>query len=114
MKKLPTTFRKEGFDFTQLKCEGNVALFRKTKEATGYSGFEVVVVQSHNGYRFGNEFFPPAEFMPRNEDWGSKGFTYTADDEAGALKQFEKLLRQQQLNQERLPKTPKLKLNIKK
>ena len=100
MKKLPDNFRKEGFDHKVLKREGDVALLSKSKD--NYHGFEVVVVQSHNGYRFGNELFPPAEFMPRNEDWGSKGFTCSSREAAEV--RFTKLLKAQEQ-----PKKLKLK-----
>ncbi|MCK9587800.1 MAG: hypothetical protein M0Q93_00390 [Terrimicrobiaceae bacterium] len=92
MKKLSDSFRKEGFDHKVLKREGDVVLIRKTKEAGGhYDGYEVAIVQSHQGYRFGNETFPPAEFMPRNEDWGWKGFSFT-DLERAEIK-FAKLVK---------------------
>jgi len=92
MKKLPTKFRKEGLDHVVLQRQGDVVLIHKTKPEM-YDGYEVAIVQSHNGYRFGNEFFPPAEFMPRNEDWGSKGFTCRDIESANA--RFAKLVKQQ-------------------
>ncbi len=84
MKTLPEQFRSNGFDFRQLKRVGDVAVFEKSKPilkpSRGYEmirSFEVVKIQSHNGYEIAERKIEPAESMPSSESWGRLGWTFT-------------------------------------
>jgi len=77
MKILATTFRKDSFDFTQVRREGRLAIYHKTKP-TG--AFEVVVIQTykartfpshmHNGIIKPGHSIEAGEAMPSSESWG--------------------------------------------
>jgi hypothetical protein len=55
-----------------------VALFEKRKPTHTNSSFEVVIVQKHPAMTFPNgKHYDARESMPRSEDWGTKGWTYT-------------------------------------
>lgn len=95
IKKLETTFSKLGFNFRQIKRTDNVAIFEKTKE--GVSGeivsFEVAVIRAHEGYEIAGNTVEPSEFMPRNEDWGTFGWSYTKEEDAH--KKFGEVVKQE-------------------
>jgi hypothetical protein len=50
MKTLPTTFGSDGFEFQQLRREGDIAIFVKQKPAFRFVSYEVVIVQTRNAY----------------------------------------------------------------
>jgi hypothetical protein len=82
-KPLKTDFIKKGFQFNQLYREGDVALFHKvglkgnihTKTFDG--GFEVILVGRHEEYELGGVKIEAAETAPGDEQWGSRGWTFT-------------------------------------
>jgi hypothetical protein len=84
MKQL-TQYRKHGHDFLLIKRSGNVGLFKESK----YNSYELIIIQSHNGREIMGNIIPPQEYPPSNEQWGSKGWTFTI--EADALKNFDEL-----------------------
>lgn len=88
-KLLPTSFRFKGFDYEQVKREGDVAMFEQTKPGLSRTWFEVVVVQRHDGYTIGGSYVAPAESMPSASTWGRLG--WTCRDRAAADKRFEVL-----------------------
>lgn len=73
MKILPKEIRIGKFDLKQVYRDGDIAIYRQTKGNT--EAFEVIKVQKHNGYSMLGKYFPPSEFYPRPEDWGTKGWT---------------------------------------
>ena len=79
MKKL-TIYKKNGFEFSVVERVGNVAraIGRKGK----VENHEVFHVQSHNGREIAGNFAEAAEYPPSNEQWGSKGWTYSGEDQA--------------------------------
>ena len=89
IKQLPNQFRKEGFDFKILLREGNVAMLRKTKPGFSFESYEVVRIQSHNGYTIDGVEIEPAESIPNSTQWGRKGWTYS--DIELATRKFDKL-----------------------
>lgn len=76
MRKLPKLFKQKGFSFTQIKREGNKAIYKKTKD--NIVSYEVVIVSSHNGYELGGQKIAAAETYPSSSQWGIKGFTHTS------------------------------------
>lgn len=95
MKELSKTFDSKGFHFEQIKRAENVALYKRSSIGTKHFHYEVIYVQSHNGYTINNVNYPPSEYYPRSEDWGCKGFTYNKLNDA--LKCFKKLLAYKEL-----------------
>ena len=81
MKLLETRFKKDGFTFEQLKRLDNVAVFAKSKGGKSKS-YEVVKIQSHNGFEISGVKIEPAETMPSSEQWGTNGFTFTTLQDA--------------------------------
>jgi len=77
MKKV-TQYTKNGREWHLCRREGNIAIF--THEHRFY---EVIEIQSHNGRTFPatdkkpESYCPPAEYPPSNEQWGSKGWSFS-------------------------------------
>lgn len=87
MKTIESTFEKYKTIFNLIKRQGNFAIF--SREGAEYPlCYEVVEIRSHNGLSFPNKetgitvTTEPAEFYPSNEEWGTKGFSYTKLEEA--------------------------------
>lgn len=78
--KLLTEYRKNGNLFTQYCRAGNLAIFHGRAIKGKSETWEVIHIQSHNGREIGGVPIPPAEFAPGNEQWGSKGWTFTNPD----------------------------------
>ncbi len=89
MKSLPTEFSKNGFNFRQLLRDGNVALFAKWNEDVPET-YEVILIQSHDGYEIAGSHVEAGEFYPASTSWGQHGWTYVLLEEA--KKQFRDLL----------------------
>ena len=65
MKTLPTTFGSDGFNFQQLRREGDIAIFVKQKPPFKFKSYEVVIIQKRNAYTWPNgETTPAHEAMP--------------------------------------------------
>jgi hypothetical protein len=77
---LAKSFTKYGFTFTQIKREGDVAIYRQTKG--NFEAFEVIIIDRHNGYKLGDAEIPPAETYPSSSQWGSHGWTLRTLDRA--------------------------------
>jgi hypothetical protein len=89
MKKIPTTFRKHGFNFKLLMREGDIALFRKTKLGLKFESFEVVVIQRHGTFTVEGKQVAAGEHLPYSEQWGDAGWTYS--DRLSAERKFHEL-----------------------
>ena len=66
-----TQYKKNGIDWQITSRAGNIAM------ATSERGYEVIIIQSHNGRTIACNYCEPAEYPPSNEQWGSKGWSYT-------------------------------------
>lgn len=91
MKPLPFTFKSRGFNFTQLKRVGLVALYEKTMPEIRSPSYEVVIVQRHAERMIAGAVVPAAEAMPGAEQWGQKGWTCTSQKQA--ILKFEEVCR---------------------
>jgi hypothetical protein len=89
-KPLPTAFKAKGFDYEQVRREGDIAMFEQTKPGLRGTWFEVVVVQRHDGYTIAGRYVAPAESMPSTSTWGRLG--WTCSDRATAEKRFNALV----------------------
>jgi len=72
MKQL-TEYKRNGLTWQLLTRKGNAAIFQSRY------GYEVIVIQSHNGRTIAGNYCEPAEYPPSNEQWGSKGWSYRTD-----------------------------------
>jgi len=75
MKKL-TQYKKNGYNWQLLKREGNLAIFQSGQF------YEVILIQSHNGRDIAGKHCEAAEYSPSNEQWGSKGWSYSNEQDA--------------------------------
>lgn len=73
MKPIPTEFSYNGFNYKQIRREGDVAVYQQILGKN--PSYEVIIVQKHNGYTINGVTYPPAEFYPSTNDWGTKGWT---------------------------------------
>ena len=77
MKTLPTKFGSDGFNFEQLRREGDIAIFVKRKPPFKFKNYEVVIIQKRDAYIWPNGATTPAhEAMPSSRDWGKYGWTF--------------------------------------
>lgn len=76
-KPIKTEFRSRGFDYKQIKREGDIAVYSQTRITTGKQNFEVILVARHKGFRVAGQEFPPAETYPTANQWGARGWTQT-------------------------------------
>lgn len=81
-KVIPCEFKKKGFNYKQIKREGNKAIFEQTREGTDLHNYEVVKIGRHNGYTMGGVFIEPSETYPGSSLWGICGWTCTDLDNA--------------------------------
>ena len=89
-KTIPSVFKKKGFTYTQLKREGNRAIFQQTREGSSLNNYEVVKIGRHNGYLMGGVMIEPAETYPGSSLWGITGWTCTSIDDA--MKRYDDLV----------------------
>ena len=89
IKVVPTVFKKKGFNYKQVKREGDKAIFEQTREDSTIHNYEVVKIGRHNGYTMGGVFIEPSETYPGSSLWGICGWTCTSIDDA--QKKFDSL-----------------------
>lgn len=75
--KLLESYSKNGHLFTLYARAGDVAIFHGKRIGGRSETWEVILIQSHQGREIAGALVPPAEFPPSNEQWGSKGWTFT-------------------------------------
>jgi hypothetical protein len=90
MRPLATQFKKDGFDHKVIRREKMIAIVEKTHKDCTTPSYEVVRVQTHQGYEIMGRVVEPSEFMPRTAEWGIHGFTYM--DLESAEKKFRQML----------------------
>lgn len=84
MKILEDSFSKKGFNFSLLKREDDVAIYKKTLEDSEIDAhtYEVIAIKRHNGYEIAGVKMPPAEMYPSDGQWGDWGHTCTSREDA--------------------------------
>ena len=84
MKTLEDNFNKKGFNFSLLKREDDVAIYKKTLEDSEIDAhtYEVIAIKRHNGYEIAGVKMPPAEMYPSDTQWGDWGHTCTSREDA--------------------------------
>lgn len=88
-KTIPTSFKKKGFTYNQLKREGKKAIYQQTRDGSSLSNYEVVKIGRHNGYNMGGSYIEPSETYPGSSLWGITAWTCCSIDEA--LKRYNQL-----------------------
>lgn len=81
MKVLPVTFKRKGWTHEQIYRSGDVAVYRRFKAEVN-PHFEVVIVRSHRGLKFGDRLVDASEYYPSSESWGTYGWTIHGEDRA--------------------------------
>lgn len=84
MKTLPLTFTESGWSYTQLARKGRVAIYRKVKQGGLAESFEVIRIQSHNGYKIAGKDIPASETYPCSNSWGTNGWSCITREAADA------------------------------
>ena len=88
-KTIPTSFKKKGFVYNQLKREGKRAIYQQTRMGSSLNNYEVVKIGRHNGYLMGGVMIAPAETYPGSSLWGITAWTCCSIEES--LKRYETL-----------------------
>ena len=99
MKILEKEFKSHGYNFKQVIREKDIAVYFKTKLNTEIENWEVIKVQSHNGYAIAGLDFPPSETFPSSSAWGNLGWSYQTREEA--MEKFNKLLSEKDIPKKR-------------
>lgn len=81
-KVIPTSFKKKGFNYNQVRRDGMKAIFEQTKDGSEMKNYEVVKLGRHNGYVMGGVSIEPAETYPGSSLWGITGWTCQSLDRA--------------------------------
>lgn len=84
MKPLPVEFDRKGWHFKQLKREGMIAIYLRTKPGitSQIESYEVIKIRRHNGYVVAGNRIEAAETYPSSCHWGEHGWTYRSFEEA--------------------------------
>lgn len=97
---LSENFKSNGFHFHQLRREGNVVLFEKSKGHV--QSFEVVRVQWRPERLAFGKTLPATEVMPSSERWGKDGWSYC--DLLSARRKYQNLVEAQERPSFGIPK----------
>lgn len=62
--------KNHGYVMKQIKRTDKVVMYSKA------GGYEVCLIQSHNGYEIKGIKIEAAEYLPKDEDFGIKGWYY--------------------------------------
>jgi len=92
MKTLKTQFTANGFNHTQVRRTGDVAIYERWKDGQR-PHYEVIKIGGHNGYVRAGNYIAPSETYPNAEQFGSRAWTY--NDKEAALRRFNELTRNQ-------------------
>jgi hypothetical protein len=84
---LPKEFRRDGFTYRQIACEGNAAIYEQTWSGCRNPSicYEVIRIRKREGFQIAGRFVEPAEIYPKSEAWGVDGWTMQ-DNEAAFRK----------------------------
>lgn len=80
--KILTQYSKNGHDFTLYCRVGNLAIFHGKRKCGNSETWEVIHIQSHQGREIAGKWAAAAEYPPSNEQWGSKGWSFTNPESA--------------------------------
>lgn len=107
MKKIEKTFTSKSFTHNQIHREGDFAIYERRHNNSDKKHYEVIRIQSHNGYSIGNQSYPPSEFYPSSNAWGSDGYTCVSKE--NAYKRLDKMIEEHKIREEEKKKKEKKK-----
>jgi hypothetical protein len=83
---LAKEFQRDGFNYRQIKREGNAAIYEQAWLGCAESSlsYDVVRIRYREGFQIENRFVNAAEIYPNSEAWGVDGFTFTNGNKAWA------------------------------
>lgn len=67
---IPSELKRQGYVMRLVKREGDVSIYSKS------AGFEVLRVRRHDGRMIGETVVEPAEYLPSDEEFGTKGWYF--------------------------------------
>jgi len=102
---LPKEFVSKGITFQQIVREDNYAIYAISRPRWRSKSYEVIEIQTHNGYELAGVAIPPAECYPGSSQWGVLGFSYQNKDDA--LKKFNQLVELEKFKKKVLQKASK-------
>jgi hypothetical protein len=79
---IPAEFVHDGFTYRQIARQGMVAIYRQGQGPS--AAYEVVIIQQYPEQEMFGKHYPAREAMPRSEQWGSQGWTFTSEEKAFA------------------------------
>jgi len=88
MRPLPTKFTDRGWDFQQLKRDGSIVLFRKTKTPVGgkqIETFEIIKINENKERECHGSFLCARESYPPSTAWGTSGWSTSSHERAEEL-----------------------------
>ena len=81
---LPTQFKKEGFQFSQINRSPTSAIYLKSKDS--HSHYEVLLIQTLPPKTWPDGSTSPLrEAFPPSEAWGSKAWSYSSNSHSNPL-----------------------------
>jgi len=98
MKKIDKEFTSKNFHFKQIHREGDFAIYERHFDGNEKKHYEVVKIQSHNGYAIGGQKYPPSEYYPSSTSWGADG--YTCISKENAYKRLDKMIEEHKIREE--------------
>jgi hypothetical protein len=77
MRELPKSFKRDGFTHRQINREGDIAIYRRTKQIGDeqIEHFEVIVVQPYKEFILRGKKHEAGESYSSSELWGTYGLT---------------------------------------
>jgi hypothetical protein len=77
-------YKKHGRTFKLLNRIGNIGMFQAEHE-NGRFDCEIIQIQSHQGRECFGKTFPPAEYPPSTNQWGTLGWTAISPADAARI-----------------------------
>lgn len=97
---LPEMIRKNGYDYKQIRREGNVAIYEQM-DAGAHVAYEVFEIRKQPASEFNGIRYEAKERMPSNEEWGQNA--YTVHDLSAAERRMKEIL--EKIFERNLPQT---------
>jgi hypothetical protein len=90
-KPLPKEFRRDGFTYTLIAREGDVAIYEQCWIGSPDHSvcYEVIRIRRRESFQIDGKLIEAAEIYPRSEAWGVDGFMVT--DKEAALRKLREL-----------------------
>jgi hypothetical protein len=99
MKKIEKEFTSKNFLLKQIHREGDFAIYERFHETSpDNKHYEVVKIQSHNGYVIAGQKYPASEFYPSSNAWGADG--YTCINKKSAYEKLDKMVEDFKIREE--------------